>query len=102
MVPSGSLSQLIMVPMSDPSIQSSDEFKNLVNDKKFQELLEDPAITEEVEKKNFAKLIANPKFIELSQDQEFLKKVMALYPKLIQHSQATANQAPITNSIPSP
>lgn len=51
-------------------------------DKHMQELLNDPVLKEALEQKNYAALLSNPKIMQMAQDPEFVKKLMAAYGQL--------------------
>lgn len=83
---------------------SSSDVKSLIEDPRFQKVLKDPDIQKEIDARDIAKLMNNPKIIDLVQqimnDPAAMKKVFALYSPQIQpvlkpdtpnSSQATKN-----------
>lgn len=74
-------------------VYTSFDTKSLAEDPRFQKVLQDPEVQQEINAHDIVKLMGNPKMIALTQqimsDPETMKKVMALY-----RSQAQAQALP--------
>ncbi len=62
-----------------PQQPESPTVKALAEDKRMQEILNDPTIVKAIEEKNYAALMSNPKIMAIAQDMELMKKVLATY-----------------------
>jgi len=65
------------------NIVASADAKSLADDPRFQKVLQDPDIQNEINARDFGKLMSNPKMMALTQqimnDPETMKKIFALY-----------------------
>lgn len=88
-IPTNSLGvEKITEVLEDPeryeSLRETPEYEDLMGDENLQALLADKKTMEQIEKKDITGLLQNPKFQTLMQDEEILKKAMALHGKLMQ------------------
>ena len=60
-------------------LQSSKEFKTLMEDPQIQEIFKDEATIKQIENKDLGKLLTNKKFLKLLQDPKLIQKMMQLH-----------------------
>ena len=96
---------LMIQPMTNPqqaqALQADPEFQSLMSDDKLQKVLNDPELIEQVNKKDYTKLFTNPKILEMTQDEALLKKLFAIYAKILRaQSTVPAPKAAAGSSTP--
>ena len=64
------------------ALATDKELVDIQNDERVKNLVNDPALREAIEKKDFPKLFANPTIISLLQDPQFITKILKVYPKI--------------------
>jgi type I restriction-modification system DNA methylase subunit len=75
-------------PKKIEKVQHTEEFKNLQEDKNFQDFLSDPVVVDQIERKDFTNLLNNPKFKSLLSDKDLIQKMMAVNQKIIEEKNA--------------
>ena len=79
------------------STASNNDAKSLALDPRFQEVLQDPDIQQEIDAHDIAKLMSNPKMIDLTRqimsDPATMKKIMALYSSQPQPQKSSATES---------
>jgi len=71
-------------PRPDTTPQSSAEYKAVRDDKTIQTLLTDEEIMRDIQDKNFAKLLTNPKMQALMKDPELVRKILDMNVKIME------------------
>jgi len=78
----------IALMMQDPSFieqfESTEEFQNLVEDKRLKAIFSDEETAELIRSKNYIKILSNPKIQAVFQDQELLEKMFALNKRIME------------------
>ena len=82
----------------EKTLESTDEFQEVINDEEMKNLMQDPEVQKNVEEKNFAPLIVNPKFQSLLNNKALIQKLIALQKKMIELNVPTANPASNTTT----
>lgn len=77
-------SQVLKDPGQMQRLQSSAEYKAVWEDKTIQTLLTDEEIMKDIQDKNFAKLMANPKMQALVKDPQLVKKILDMNVKMME------------------
>ncbi len=72
-----------------PSPQEN--LESLSKDKRIQDIINDPKITEAIRLKDYSSLMSNPKIMALIRDPEMIKKMMAIYKQLLQQQINSTN-----------
>ncbi len=67
---------------SAATASTGDPIQDLVHDMRMQDLINDPVIKKAIEEKNYATLLASPLILEMAQDPQFIKKLMAAYAEM--------------------
>ena len=87
-----------------PVVAASVDAKSLADDPRFQKILQDPDIQNEIASHDFGKLMSNPKIMALTQqimsDPEEIKKVMAIYRNQITSTELVADNQPKISKNP--
>ncbi|MBI3602379.1 MAG: CvpA family protein [Candidatus Omnitrophica bacterium] len=71
-----------MAGLDKPSPQ--DDLRALAKDKRVQDIIHDPQITQAIRQKDFTALMSNPKIMALTQDPQMIKKIVMVYKQLMQ------------------
>ncbi len=74
-------------------IKTSEEYRTLNDDPQLQAIFNDTETMREIREKDLGKLLTNPKFLEILNDEKLLRKMFALHKKIVQ-------QAPEVTKIP--
>ncbi len=77
------ISAIFKDPKKLKKLQTSKEYKNLVKDKTFHDLMSDEKIQKDIEDKNFVELLKNPKMQAMMKDKNLVKKLFAFQKQLI-------------------
>jgi hypothetical protein len=77
------------------------EVQALMNHPKMQAILEDPEIAQAIQEGQYHKLFTHPKFRELTQDEDLLKDVMAVYSSFFK-SAPPLQEEPVVESEATP
>ena len=85
-----SVSQILQNPNQMQNLQSSEEYKAVREDKSIQDILKDEEMMRDIQEKNFAKLLANPKMQALIKDPELVKKILDMNVKIMEQNTNTA------------
>lgn len=80
------VSQALKDPDQMQHLQSSAEYQAVWEDKTLQELLADEEIVRDIQEKNFAKLLANPKMQAMMKDPALVKKILDLNVKIMEQN----------------
>lgn len=72
------ISDLMDDPQRMEQYKDTPEFNTLIKDKQLQAILSDETTAEQIQSKDYAQLMANPKVQEIFKDEELLKKILAL------------------------
>jgi hypothetical protein len=78
------VSQTLKDPDQIQRLQSSAEYKAVWDDKTIQTLLADEEAMRDIQDKNFAKLMTNPKMQALMKDPELVKKILDMNIKIME------------------
>lgn len=78
------VSQVLKDPNQMQRLQSSAEYKAVWEDKTVQKLLTDEEIMRDIQDKNFAKLMANPKMQAVMKDPELIKKILDMNVRMME------------------
>jgi len=78
------VSQVLKDPGQIQRLQSSAEYKAVRDDKTIQTLLTDEEIMRDIQDKNFAKLLTNPKMQALMKDPELVRKILDMNVKIME------------------
>jgi len=70
-------------PQRLKKLSSTEEYRELISDKKIQALLSDNETLAQIENQEISKLISNSKIQDLMKDKEVLKKIFALHGKMM-------------------
>ncbi len=79
----GEISQAFKDPEKLKDLESTSEFKDLIEDERFKEIFTDEEIAEYIQTKNFSQLLTNPKIHALLQDKEVIDKIFAFNKKIM-------------------
>lgn len=60
------------------------DLKSLYQDKRIQDIVNDPQITEAILHHDYSTVMSNPKMVALTQDPAMIKKIMAVYKQMYQ------------------
>ena len=66
--------------------QSTKEFETLIEDDTLQEIFSDEELAEQIQNKDYGKILANPKIQSIMQDEQLLEKMFALNKKIMEES----------------
>jgi len=66
--------------------QSTKEFETLIEDNTLKDIFADEELAEQIQSKDYGKLLANPKMQSIMQDGQLLEKIFALNRKIIEES----------------
>lgn len=80
------VSQILKDPDQMQNLQSSEEYKAVWEDKTIRALLADEEIMRDIQDKNFAKLLTNPKMQALMKDPGLVKKILDMNVKIMQEN----------------
>lgn len=83
------VSHVLRDPDQLQNIQSSQEYKAVLEDKTIQELLTDEGIAADIKDKDFVQLMANPKIQALLENPELLQKILDLNVKIMEQGAET-------------
>jgi len=78
------ISEVLEDPERLESLKETPEYDELMNEESLQTVLSDKKTMDQIQKKDVAQLLQNPKFQAVLQDKDILKKVMALHAKLME------------------
>lgn len=78
------VSQILKDPDQMQNLQSSEEYKAVWEDKTIRALLADEEIMRDIQDKNFAKLLTNPKMQALMKDPGLVKKILDMNVKIME------------------
>ena len=79
-----SVSRAMKNPEQMQDLQSSTEYKAVWEDPAIQELLADEETMRDIQDKNFAKLLANPKMQEMMKDPKLVQKILDMNVKMME------------------
>ena len=92
------ISNVLSNPQQMGKYKTTEEFNTLMEDKQLREILADEEITAQINSQDYAKLLTNPKIQAIFQDEQLLKKIMALNKIILESetgaAQKTAGKAP--------
>lgn len=80
------VSQILKDPDQIQNLQSSEEYKAVWEDKTIRALLADEEIMRDIQDKDFAKLLTNPKMQALMKDPELVRKILDMNVKIMQEN----------------
>jgi len=80
------ITAIIENPAKLQQFQSTKEFKTLIEDDTLQDIFSDEELTEQIQKKDYGKLLSNPKIQSIMQDKQLLEKMFALNKKIMEKS----------------
>lgn len=86
-----SVSQVLNDPNRMQSLQSSEEYQAVWEDKAIRELLADEEVMRDIRDKNFAGLIANPKMQAMMKDAKLVQKILDLNVKIMEQKTPPKN-----------
>lgn len=72
------ISNVLRDPRQLEQYKTTEEFNSLMEDKQLQDILADEEIAVQLNKQDYAKLLTNPKIQAIFQDEQMVKKIMAL------------------------
>jgi len=98
------LTAIFQNPDKLQQFQSTKEFKALMTDDNLKEIFSDKEIVEQIQNKDYGKLLTNPKIQSIFQNEQVLKKMFALNKKIMTErldgkvlGTATENQPNVIN-----
>ena len=94
------LGEILQDPEKFEQFQSSEEFKTLSADQKLHALLSDKETAQQIQDKDYNKLLSNPKMLAVLKDKELLGKIFALNKKIIEEGLPTEPEEQPTESPP--
>ena len=80
------IASVIENPIKLQKFQSTKEFETLIEDDTLKEIFADEELAEQIQSKDYGKLLANPKIQSIMQDEQLLEKIFALNRKIIEES----------------
>jgi len=92
------ITALIENPAKIQKFRSSKEFETLIEDDTFQEIFSDEELAEQIQNKDYGKLLANPKIQSIMQDEQLLEKMFALNKKIMEESLDEIELDPVEES----
>ena len=81
-------------PAQLKTIQDTPEYKTLMADEKIQSILSNEETMQQIRRKNIAKLLANPEFLKLFQDEQLMKKILDMNLRLLKEGSGGNSSAP--------
>lgn|SRR3989338_1651355 len=92
------ISNVLSDPRQLEQYKTTEEFNSLMEDKQMRDILADEEITVQINKQDYAKLLTNPKIQAIFQDEQLIKKIMALNKVILETETGgtgkTAGKAP--------
>lgn len=80
------ITAMLQDPVHRPQIESLEEYKSLMEEDALKEVFSDEETLRQIQEKNIAELLANPKIQAALQNEEIVKKLLDLNVKIIQQS----------------
>ncbi len=77
----------LIKPLDSFAVEPSGKAENLESlsqDKRIQDILNDPKIIEDIKNKNYSQLLSNPKITTIVQDPALMKKMMSVYRQMME------------------